>query len=123
MNKIYAALILSLFLATGCKNNTVAEPKIVIDRATMVNIIYDLSVLEAMRSINSANGITYPKPNIYIKNNYNYDSITFAQNTKFYASNTADYKKMYTEVQERLLIDATKLTGGKKQIKSGELKN
>lgn len=123
MNKIYTTLFLSLIFLTGCKNNAVPEPKIVIDRATMVDIIYDLAVLESMRSINSRNEITYPKPSTYIKNNYKYDSITFAQNTKFYASNSKDYKKMYDEVQERLVADAAKLSAGKKQVESGELKN
>ncbi len=122
-NIFFATIILVFFATVGCNTNDIQEPKILIERATMIDILYDLSVLEAMRSVNASSGITYLNPNTYIKKNYHYDSLTFAQNSKFYASNSKDYKKMYDEVKERLLEQTTKLSGSKKQIESQELKN
>ena len=124
MKKTIILVFICFFAIFGCKNNAVSEPKILIERATMIDIIYDLSVLEAMRSMNSAGTIVYPKANAYIKKNYKIDSLTFAQNSKYYASDPKDYKKMYDEVKERLEVQATKLNGGKKPVEtSGALKN
>lgn len=123
MKKIIVLITVSFFAINGCNSSSVPEPKILINRETMIDIIYDLSVLEAMRSINSGTAINYPKANVYIKNNYKFDSITFAQNSKFYASNPKEYKKMYDEVKERLLVQTNKLNGGKKQVRDQGVNN
>lgn len=123
MNKIIIIVAFGFFAIIGCKNSVVQEPKILIERATMIDILYDLSVLEAMRSMNSGETVIYPKANVYIKNNYKFDSITFAQNSKFYASDPKDYKKMYDEVKQRLIEQTTKLSGGKKLVEPVGVKN
>lgn len=123
MKNIVTLLIVSFFTVTGCNSGAIAEPKNLIERDVMVDIIYDLSVLEAMRSVNSSGTINYPKANDYIKKNYNIDSLTFAQNSKFYASDPKEYKKMYDEVKERLLLQSTKLNGGKKQVQEQGVNN
>ena len=123
MKKTMIVILVGCFSLLGCNNKAVKEPKILIERSTMINIIYDLSVLEAMRSLNSSNGITYPKANVYIKNNYNYDSLTFAQNSKYYASDNKDYKKMYDQVKDRLAAKALQLSGGKKQVEPINIRN
>ena len=123
MKNIFATLILGFFAVAGCNSGAIAEPKNVIERDVMVDIIYDLSVLEAMRSINASGTINYPKANDYIKKNYKIDSLTFAQNSKFYASNPKEYKKMYDEVKERLLLQSAKLNGGNKQVQEQGVKN
>lgn len=123
MKKIIIILALGFFVTIGCKNNVIQEPKILIDRTTMVAILYDLSVLEAMRSINSSSTISYPTATAYIKNNYKFDSITFAQNSKYYASDAKEYKKMFDEVKERLSEEAIQLNGGKKQADAVDVKN
>ena len=123
MKKIITTGAFVFFAIISCKNSVVQEPKILIDRATMIDIIYDLSVLEAMRSMNSGGTVIYPKANVYIKNNYKIDSLTFAQNSKFYASDPKEYKKMYDEVKDRLVEQSTKLNGGKKQVQAADVKN
>ena len=78
----------------------------------MVDIIYDLALLEAAKSQTSGT-LSYPKPIEFIKNKYKVDSLTFAQSTQYYASDIKDYKKMYNEVKERLNANTIKLNGGK----------
>ena len=78
----------------------------------MVDIIYDLALLEAAKSQTSGT-LIYPKPIEFIKNKYKVDSLTFAQSTQYYASDIKDYKKMYNEVKERLNANTIKLNGGK----------
>jgi len=69
----------------------------------MVDIIYDLAVLDAVRSqkplVLENNSIN---PDKYIYKKYNIDSIQFAKSNQYYASDLKEYKKMYEEVAKRL---------------------
>lgn len=115
MKKIVIILITLLFITISCKKDIVKEPKILVERDVMVNIIYDLSILEAMKSQTMGVQNSYPKATVFIKKKYKIDSLTFAQNTQYYAQDIKEYKKMYEEVKERLLADSEKANGGKKQ--------
>ena len=69
----------------------------------MVNIIYDLSILQAAEG-----AYTYKlaDSNIeidqYIFDKYKIDSTTFSQNQLYYASDLSKYKKIYKKVIEKL---------------------
>ena len=105
-------LFWGLILILSCDFGVVKKPSKLINRSQMVDIIYDLSVLEALKSQNiSAN--TYPTPTQFLKSKYKIDSITFAKNTKYYASDVKEYKKLYAEVQSRLEGEISKRNGGK----------
>ena len=112
MKKIVLFIIALLFFTISCKDTTVKKPKNLIERKKMVDIIYDLALLEAAKSQTSGT-LSYPKPIEFIKNKYKVDSLTFAQSTQYYASDIKDYKKMYNEVKERLNANTIKLNGGK----------
>lgn len=110
--KIYSLLFIAIALTTvSCKDEAVEKPKNLVERSKMVDIIYDLSILEAART-QTAGVQNYPKSTEFIKNKYKIDSLTFAKSTQYYASDVKEYKKMYNEVKERLAAERVKLNGG-----------
>lgn len=113
MKKIFVALSLVLLLA-GCKNEVIREPKNLIEQDKMVYIIYDLALLEAMRSQPQQPGEmnTMVNPKSFIFKKYQIDSLQFAESNHYYASDIGNYKKMYDQVKQRIetqqkQIDAT----------------
>ena len=111
MKKIIVFFIIVLFATSSCKESFVKKPNNLIDKEQMISMIYDLSVLEAMKSQNAGIPNIYPKANEFLKTKYKIDSITFAQNTQYYASDTDDYKKMYEEVKARLKVKIDEQNG------------
>lgn len=112
MNKALI-LIVSLFIfATSCKEKVNTKPKNLISKDKMVNIIYDIAILEATRAQNYSVQ-NYPTSIEYIKNKYHIDSLTYAQSTQYYASDIKEYKKMYDVVKERLTKENAKITNNK----------
>ena len=104
----------------SCKDSVVKEPDNLLEEDQMVNIIYDLSLLDAMKAQGLESQQKYPSTTEFLKKKYKIDSITFARNTQFYASDIKNYKKMYDKVKERLKEESTKLNGGKPQILNEE---
>jgi hypothetical protein len=102
MKKIVPFFIVLIALV-GCKKELVKEPKRLIERKKMVNIIYDLSLLEAMKVENQGfmDSIKYTS-NQYIYKKYKIDSVQFAQSNIYYAADYVEYEKIYTEVKARL---------------------
>jgi len=93
----------AILLLASCKNEVVEKPAKLIDEDQMVNIIYDLALLEAIKSqyqISATENQVNPKEYIYKK--YNIDSLQFAQSNHYYASDIGNYKKMYDKVSQRL---------------------
>lgn len=112
--KKYFLLISLLFVIVSCNNNAIEKPKNYIEKDKMINMLYDLAVLEAMKSQNVTSN-TYPTSTELLKNKYQIDSITFANNAKYYASDVNEYKKMYQEVKERLAQEIDKNNGNKQE--------
>jgi hypothetical protein len=119
MKKVVSFLAILTFL--GCKDDFVKQPKHLIERYQMVNIMYDLSLLEAIKYQNPAvldsNQIN-PKQYIYKK--YGVDSLQLAQNNVYYASDYKNYKIMFEEVVKRIENDKKKVSD---LIKVEEKKN
>lgn len=91
-------------LLVSCRQgNAVEKPGKLIERKKMVDILYDLSLLQAMRAQSPKTledkGVD-PKQYIYKK--YAVDSITLAQNHKYYASKLEEYAKIQEEVKARM---------------------
>ena len=105
MKKILPFLIVfSLFIS--CKKELAKEPAHLIEKAKMVNIMYDLSLIGAMRSQNSVLLDSFKNnSNQYIYKKYKIDSIQFAQSNIYYAADYKEYKKMYEQVKSRLAKD------------------
>jgi hypothetical protein len=92
-----------LLAVIGCKEAVVDVPEKLIEEEKMVDIFYDLSLLEAMLNYNptlmSRNNID---PYTYIYDKYGIDSLQFVSNNKYYASDIKKYDKMYEKVKVRM---------------------
>ncbi|TBX70673.1 DUF4296 domain-containing protein [Flavobacterium silvisoli] len=100
--KSYSAVLISLlFFFLGCSNR-MEKPKNLIDKDKMVDILYDLSLLEAIKAQNIGGGINTKKANEYIYKKYKIDSVQLAQSNKYYASDVDEYKKIFVKVKAKL---------------------
>jgi len=98
--KKLASLVSAIILLAGCNNSPVAKPEKPIDEETMANIIYDLTVLEAMKSRDVK--LTRNSTSDYVYKKYNIDSVQFVQNNQYYAAEIDQYKKIYEKVNLRI---------------------
>jgi hypothetical protein len=70
----------------------------------MVSIMYDLSILEAIRNQNPASLDTFKiNSRDYIFKKYKIDSAQFAKSNVYYASDYNEYKSMFEQINKRLL--------------------
>jgi len=102
MKKVMTVFILALTLAT-CNSNAIEKPENLISEDQMVDILYDLYVLNAIKSSNNdylRERKTTPSKYIYSK--YKIDSLQFAKSDNYYASDLDDYLKLYQRVTKRL---------------------
>jgi len=103
--KKYFLLLSAVSLLTSCQNNTVEKPDNLIPEDQMVDIIYDLSILQAMRNSNQdvldSNRVN---PNTYIYKKYKIDSLQFAKSNQYYAAKSIKkYDQLYQSVNDRIL--------------------
>ena len=102
MKKLGIILAVALLVAS-CRKEVVKKPDNLIEKEKMTDILYDLAILEAMRSqkplVLEQNGINQ---NTYIYKKYGIDSLQFAQSNQYYSADIVAYKKMYDEVVKRL---------------------
>ncbi|MCF6131168.1 DUF4296 domain-containing protein [Flavobacterium wongokense] len=104
-------LICCIFSAVGCNSNSVEKPDNLIGKDKMIDILYDISLLEAVKNQNLNGGISSKVANEYIYKKYKIDSVQFVKSNKYYASNIDDYKKMFDKVKERLTKETKKING------------
>ena len=101
--KQIVSLLVILCLFSSCKDEVVKKPDHLIEKGTMMDIIYDLSILEAIKNSGGStleNYKTNPKEYIYKK--YKIDSTQFAQNNIYYSANYEEYKDMFNQVAKRM---------------------
>lgn len=101
--KNFAFIILVLFLAVSCKKELVKEPKRLIEKEKMIDIMYDLSVLDAIKyqsplSLDSLDA----SPKKFVLKKYKVDSLQFAQSNMYYAADYESYKDMFDQIAKRL---------------------
>ncbi len=101
--KNFVFIILVLFLAVSCKKDLVKEPKRLIEREKMIDIMYDISILDAIKynnplSLDSLDG----NAKQFILRKYKVDSLQFAQSNMYYASDYENYKDMFDQISKRL---------------------
>jgi hypothetical protein len=98
-------------LFVSCQNAPIEKPDNLIDQDKMVDIMFDISILEAMKSqttlVLETNKIN---SNTYIYKKYNIDSLQFANSDKYYASDVEKYKAIFDAVNKRIedQIEASK---------------
>jgi len=96
-------LILIIIVVSSCKDKVVKQPDNLLKLETMEDIIYDLAVIEAIKSNDPAllenNNID---PNNYIYKKYKIDSLQFVQNNTYYAVDIKKYSELFDRVEKRL---------------------
>lgn len=120
MKKLILSFLVIFIILVSCKDSTIKTPENIIDENKMVDILYDLSLLDAIKTQGISIQQNYPTTTQFLKNKYKIDSVTFANNVKYYASDIANYKKMYEKVKDRLNEESLKLNGGKALKQSEE---
>ncbi len=122
MKNTFFIINLLLFL-TACNRDAVAKPDRLIDEDTMVEILYDLAIIDAIKAQNSyAPQSQSINPKEYIFKKYKIDSLQFTESNRYYVSQIEQYKKMYDKVGERIeeekkAADPTQSASGKAPLK------
>ncbi len=98
-----AILLLLALLALGCGKPAVEKPDNLIDQQTMANIIYDLAVIEAMKTQDAA--LIGNASSDYVYKKYKVDSLQFVRSNQYYAAQIDQYKKIYEKVDARLAAE------------------
>lgn len=111
--KNFVFIILVLSLSVSCKKELVKKPAKLIEKEKMMNIIYDLTLLESIKyqqplSLDSVES----NPKKFIFKKYKVDSLQFAKSNIYYASDYDGYKEMFDQINARL----------EKEKKNNELK-
>ncbi len=96
-------IYLLLILLGGCNEKTIQKPEDLISQEKMVEIIYDLAIINAAKKTNPDYLIRHkiePMPFIYEK--HGIDSLQFIRSDLYYASVPEVYEAMYKIVEARL---------------------
>ncbi|RXR35411.1 DUF4296 domain-containing protein [Flavobacterium piscinae] len=97
-------LVISFFFMFSCNQENIKKPNKLIEEEMMIDIIYDISILEAINSVNPGKLDEYQiDSRQYIFKKYKIDSIQFAENSAYYASDLKKFKKMYEKVENRIV--------------------
>ena len=113
-------ILISLILS--CKEEVVKKPENLIEKEIMVDVMYDLALLEAIK-YQSPNALQAHKinPDEYIYKKYKIDSAQFVQSNMYYASDYKEYKKMYDQINSRLVKNKSLLEEAIKNEKDKSL--
>ncbi len=93
----------------SCEQKAIEKPDNLIEKEKMDDIIYDLTLLQAMRGGYQAT-LDSNKVDVanYIYKKYKIDSLQFANSNRYYASDVAAYNRMFNRVNERLIANKAK---------------
>ena len=97
-------IIIIFFLTLSCDINSISkEPNNYISESTLINIIYDYTIL------NSINDSGFSDDNLdsifnmdYIYKKYDIDSVKLIESQKFYSKNPRKMMSIYLEVDKKL---------------------
>lgn len=104
MRKIILFLAIAIVFVS-CKEEVVPKPKQLIAQDVMFDIMYDLTVLEAIKNQNPASLDTFKiNSRAYIFKKYKIDSVQYAKSNIYYASDYNEYKSMFEQISKRLEI-------------------
>ncbi len=102
----YLYIVISSTLFLGCQDiKEIEKPENLIAKEVMVNILTDVYISNASRSINNKLLKEYNiRLDSVIYNKYHIDSLQFVESNAYYSSNLKTYTRIITEVQEGLII-------------------
>ena len=95
--------IVSLTLFISCKDDAVKKPKRLIEKEVMVDIMYDISLLDAIKYQNPTSIDSLKiNPRDFIFKKYKVDSLQFATSNIYYSTDYEGYKVMFDQVAKRI---------------------
>ena len=110
MKKIISLLVL-ISILISCKEEVVKKPNRLVEKEVMVNIMYDLSLLEAVKFQNPASLDTFKiNPKKYIYKKYKIDSLQFVKSNAYYAADYEEYANIIDQVDTRLTKNKATVT-------------
>ena len=103
-SKIISVLLyLILFMHSCGQRNKIEKPQSLISTEKMELILYDLSVMNGLRSSQGRKKIFEPIMNVtYIYKKYKIDSAQLATSDSYYAKNPQQYHRIHRNVEKRL---------------------
>ena len=91
-----------LLAVVACNEKLIEPPKNLIPEDQMTEILYDLALINGIRSINKTVLDTYEIETMpYLYQKYNVDSLQFVMSDQYYASIPEIYQRMYQEIESR----------------------
>jgi len=108
MKKLLLLLLSVMVFSCGKETGAVEKPARLLKEDEMENILYDLTMIQAIRSFQPQvldNNKVDAQHYIYRK--YKIDSLTFAQNNDWYANDPELYNNMLVKVNERINKEKT----------------
>lgn len=102
MKKILLFLVFVVLFAS-CKEEAVPKPDRLIAKDKMIDIMYDIAILEGIKYQNPASLDSNKINSVsYIYKKYKIDSLQLAQNNVYYSSDYVEYKNMYDSLVKRI---------------------
>ena len=119
MKKVFLVMITLFFMS--CNNLDMKKPSNLIPENQMVEILYDLVLMNSAKSVNKQlleKNIQNPQAYIYKK--YNIDSLQFVESNAYYSFKSDVYKSIYEKLELKLTTQKTAheaLVKEKKRVK------
>lgn len=122
MKQIQIIVFLVLFLGISCQDvKHVERPDNLIPEDKMAEVLTEVALLNAARNYNKflleQSGL---KPNEYIYNKFDIDSVQFEKSNAYYTENYNEYESIYEKVKDSLETLKTIYEERKKQEKKND---
>ena len=104
------SLILGILMVVSCVEKIIEKPDDLIPREKMTQLLYDLAILNAAKSTNSALlQEHFDSPTHFLFEQYGVDSLQFVNSDLYYASQPLVYEAIYKEVSAKLDAEKEKI--------------
>lgn len=101
--KLIFTILVLITTLVSCTKDGIKKPDNLIEQNKMVDILYDISLLSAIKNQNSnPRDSLNINSNKYIFTKYKIDSLQFVNSNLYYAANYKTYKIMYDQIKARL---------------------
>ncbi|MGB1020945.1 MAG: DUF4296 domain-containing protein [Flavobacteriaceae bacterium] len=113
----YRFLVLLVFLGSCSDGTKIQKPEKLISPQKMEKIIYDLSIMNGLRSATDKNELFEPIMNVaYIYKKHKVDSAQLADSEAYYSKHPLQYLRIHRNVENRLLATQDSLNNlGRKE--------
>lgn len=96
-------VVLTVLCLGACKEQLIEPPEDLIPQAQMTEILYDLAILNGIRTTSNTLLDKYQIETMpYLYEKYGIDSLRFVKSDQYYASVPAVYQSMYQSIADRL---------------------